>query len=305
MSKRLPTVDILLPVFGDAIYVGEALESLKPELNDHVKLIIILDRPNQATENKIMNFASKTPNTTFMIAEPKGLVGALNTGLFASQAKYIARMDSDDICLFGRIAAQIEWLGLKEDRILCGTQISYIDKFGKRDGRSTSIYPLESQEIIREMHFRNPFAHPSVMFNREKALEVGGYRDLYLGGEDLDLWFRLAKRGAIGNLAAVFLHYRITSTQFTKEITNHYKKDEPCLYQDGILNITAKQQTNLILLASSQLRSIERELNQVNLKVLTKILFRFTVSFVSSPSLAIYYARYRFRLRYSLKQRQK
>jgi len=305
MPSRLPTVDILLPVYGDAIYVCEALESIKSELTDNVKLIVILDRPNQATENKVMNFVSKTPNTNFMIAEPEGLVGALNTGLFASHAKYIARMDSDDISLPGRITAQVEWLSLDEDRILCGTQISYIDEYGRLDDRSAAIYPIGGKEIIREMHFRNPFAHPSVIFNREKALQVGGYRDLYLGGEDLDLWFRLAKLGTIGNLAAVFLHYRLTSNQFTKEIASYYKKDEPRLYRNGILNIRSKNQTNLILTASSQLRSIERDLNRVNLKILIKIMLQFTVSVVFSPSLAFHYAKYRIRLRRSQKKNKK
>ena len=298
MPAEAPLVDILLPVYGDATYIYEAMESLKSELNSSIQLIIIFDRPNKATENEVRKFVSETPNTSILIAEPKGLVGALNTGLFASQAKYIARMDSDDVCLSGRLAAQLEWLNLETNRILCGTQIKYIDSFGMEEKRTASRYPIESRDILREICFRNPFAHPSVIFDRMKALEVGGYRDCFVGGEDLDLWFRLAKHGKIGNLSRVYLKYRISDTQFTKEISTQYLRDEPRLYHEGILGIRTGKTTKLTLVASSQLRSIEQELNRINLMVLAKVMLRFTASFILCPSLAVYYAGYRIRLRY-------
>jgi hypothetical protein len=43
---------------------------------------------------------------------------------------------------------------------------------------------------------RGPFGHGSVMFRRDLYEQVGGYRAHFYLGQDLDLWVRLAERGA-------------------------------------------------------------------------------------------------------------
>jgi hypothetical protein len=47
------------------------------------------------------------------------------------------------------------------------------------------------------------------MFRRDLFQSVGGCRRLFTGGEDFDLWLRLAERAQLANLPEVLVRYRI------------------------------------------------------------------------------------------------
>jgi len=51
--------------------------------------------------------------------------------------------------------------------------------------------------------------HPALMLRRAALNAVGGYRREYDRAEDLDLFLRLARHGALANLPAPLLRYRL------------------------------------------------------------------------------------------------
>lgn len=127
-----------------------------------------------------------------LINEPRiGIVQALNTGLKHCSGEYIARMDSDDEMLPGRLRLQAEYLDANPQIVLVSGNVVYRGDWMTACGYSSyvdQINSIQSTEDIRKYRFiESPVAHPSVMF-RKAAID----RDpLYREGdfpEDYELW---------------------------------------------------------------------------------------------------------------------
>ena len=214
------SVDILLPVFGEAPYFKRTLESIIPEMNDVNAVIIIEDRPTVETKRTIQNFESKFPDKVkVIVSKAPGIANALNYGLAYSDAELIARIDSDDLMISGRIARQRDEM-LMENVSILGGQALFIDNHGKKRHPFKTSNPISGVGIYIQMFFRNPIAHPTVMFRRNLALTAGGYRSEYEGLEDLDLWVRMSLQGRVRNSREVYICYRISEEQASRRITD-------------------------------------------------------------------------------------
>lgn len=114
---------------------------------------------------------------------------SLSYGLHLARAPYVARMDADDVAAPDRLERQLDYMEHNPEVAVLGSSYQLIDSTGEIHGQVIS--PSSDAEIRRELYYRNPICHPSVMFRREVILKHGGY----LGGqnaEDYDLWLRLA-----------------------------------------------------------------------------------------------------------------
>lgn len=139
--------------------------------------------------------------------EVRHLIFSLSLGLHYARAELIARMDSDDLSKNDRLTRQIEYMRRCPEVAVLGSAYEIIDAEGQP---LRKVQPPTSDIEIRRALFRgNPMCHPSVMFRRKAALDVGGY----LGGlhaEDYDLWVRLSNCSAnkFANLPEICLGYR-------------------------------------------------------------------------------------------------
>ena len=210
------TIDVLLPAHGDAPFISETILSVLPQLSSHDKLIVICDRLSESAMKVLDDFASLDSRLQYYKCEESGIVAALNFGIDKSVAQLIARIDSDDIMVEGRLDFQKEFLSLHPEYDLVGSQMLLIDEFGNYLG--STKYPRTHRGIKRKLTYQNAIGHPSTMFRREAVLNVGGYREDFQGAEDYDLWFRLVRCGKARNLDFKFTKYRIGPHQYTKKL---------------------------------------------------------------------------------------
>src|SRR5690606_19228900 len=142
--------------------------------------------------------------------ENRGLAATLNVGIKLARGKYIARMDADDIAFSNRFERQLGYLQEHPNVVLLGSAVEMIDSKG---AYLCVDPPFVGSKFLKKYLFRvgNPFKHPTVIFNRQAAIDCGGFNEL-IGKyfEDYFLWSRLAEKGDIANLDEVLLKYRIT-----------------------------------------------------------------------------------------------
>ena len=125
-----------------------------------------------------------------MFADPDAsLAQKLQLGLESSQEEYVARMDSDDICLPWRWSRQIATMEKTSAAAMFSTAIV----FGK-ELKPFPVLPqppieLEQDDIAKGIVLGNPLVHPTLFARRDHLLRVGGYQDS--PAEDLHLWLRL------------------------------------------------------------------------------------------------------------------
>jgi glycosyltransferase involved in cell wall biosynthesis len=114
---------------------------------------------------------------------------SLSLGLHLARAPFVARMDADDVAAPDRLQQQLARMQANPALAVLGSWYHLIDQHGEVVGMVEK--PVTDAEIRRQLPFKNPLCHPSVMLRKAPILAVGGY----LGGqhaEDYDLWARLS-----------------------------------------------------------------------------------------------------------------
>ena len=122
------------------------------------------------------------------LPENLGLVGALNAGIEKIDAKYILRLDADDVCHEERVGKQVRFMEENPKLGLSGTWCHIIDR---KQNKLLQQVPTENDDLKSRLYFNNPFVHPSMIFKRE-VLEKYKYNDEYKHCEDYALWVELS-----------------------------------------------------------------------------------------------------------------
>ena len=173
-------VSILTPVFGDAPDVDEALESIAQEMEVadsqgiEVETVLVLDRPSFRVRSRIAAFEDMIPRVWVLESRNAGLVCAINLGLSRIDSRYVARFDSCDVILPGRLSTQVGILDQDPELVLLGGRIQ-----GWSRGKvlSTSALPLDHSASTRSLlRGRHATILSSCMFRTSTVSNLGGYR---------------------------------------------------------------------------------------------------------------------------------
>ena len=190
-NPRVPKVSIVLPVRDGAEYLPQALNSVLDQAFRDFEIIAIDDGSVDETSAILAGYSQIDSRLRiFRNDQAQGLVFSLNRGLDLANGVYLARMDADDICLPGRLEAQVSFL--EEHPGVDFLATAYYRWMP--DGRLSPRFPAVTHTEIRwRLLFGNIFAHPTFMFRR-KLLEVS--RPFYLdiqAAEDYELVARLSR----------------------------------------------------------------------------------------------------------------
>lgn len=147
-----------------------------------------------------------------VIHQPKsrGISAALNDLLGATDSRYVARMDADDVVLPGRFHRQL--LALRRHDFAFSTAVFINEK-----GRLTRSQPplrVSSRLAPALLLTGNYFVHPTMAGRRQVVADLGGYPKT--GAEDYALWLRAAASDyRMVRLALPGLAYRRHAGQLT------------------------------------------------------------------------------------------
>jgi glycosyltransferase involved in cell wall biosynthesis len=205
---------VLISVYykENPVFFREALDSV---LNQSVipnEIVLIKDGLlGESLENIIKEFDYKYPDLFNVISLPtnQGLGNALSIGVLNCNNDLIARMDTDDICVFNRFEKQIKFLNNNLEVDLVG---SNIEEFNTTPGdlKRYRILPKNGKKLIRFSKFRNPINHPSIMFRKEKVIAAGNYQSNLLFFEDYSLFIRMIKNNFnLYNIQENLLYFRV------------------------------------------------------------------------------------------------
>jgi glycosyltransferase involved in cell wall biosynthesis len=203
-------VAVLMAVHNGLPYLPAAVDSIVAQTLRDWKLVVVDDG---STDGSLDYLRGLDDSRIHVISQAnQGLGLALNTGLAASDAPLVARMDADDIAHPTRLAEQVAFLRCHPDVGLLGTQI---ERLGARRIGSASVVATSHRSIVRDLLDGKPaIYHPTIMFRTDIARGIGGYWSKVLG-EEWDFFLRMADRAALANLDRVLLSYRIHTGSLT------------------------------------------------------------------------------------------
>lgn len=212
--KKGPLVSVVMPVYNGARYLREACESVLSQSLTCLELIVVNDGSTDGAEKILNQFAQADDRVRVFHQDNKGVAEALNKGISEARGKYIARMDSDDICMPDRLAKQVDFMESHPEVGLCGAGWCYT---GKRSGM---VIPAADDARIRAVQMFWPcLSHPTVMMRRELIIKHDLYYDTgFKQAEDYELWLRFARHTKMANIPEPLLIYRV----FEKQATTMY-----------------------------------------------------------------------------------
>jgi glycosyltransferase involved in cell wall biosynthesis len=142
-----------------------------------------------------------------------GIVHALNKGLEWIEknitTKYIARLDCGDTCSPGRFYKQVEYMDKHPDTTLLGSWCVFENR--KTLFKYHYKTPINHKHIIKGMHFRNVFIHPTVIFRASLLRKTGYYPENFAYAEDYAFFWKLVKQGPSHILDEFLVNSEITS----------------------------------------------------------------------------------------------
>jgi len=199
-----PDVSILMPVYNGMPYLRQAIESVLAQTLTNWQCVIVNDGSRDGTRDYLSSLADER----FLIIDQEnaGISAAINRGLGHCTARYIARLDADDIALPTRLAEQVAYLDAHPEVALVGTQVV---PMGSRGAGSSLKLPTAHDEIMSDLIAgRHAVAHSSAMIRADTLREIGGYWSLSFG-EEYDLMLRIGEIEKLANLDRVLLQYRV------------------------------------------------------------------------------------------------
>ena len=207
MMKK-PLISVLMTIYKDKDYLGEAVESILSQTYKNFEFLIIAEpeTPSESLEI-IRSFNDKRIRLIIKIKH-LGFSNSLNKGIRLARGKYIARMDADDISTRNRLLIQLIYMELHVKVMVCGTNVYMINSVGEI--MNISRFPVNEKAIKIWLYFACVIFHPTVMFRKSIfATDKCVYKKQQ--AEDYELWTRICQKYNIRNLRGALLKRRIHS----------------------------------------------------------------------------------------------
>lgn len=198
---------VVLPAHRADDYLLEAVRSVEQAISaDEGELIVIANGVERAKVADAVMRVRTLASTRVEISELPSLIHCLNRGIELSRGQYVARFDSDDVCLPDRFEQQ-HALALSSGADFVFSDAEVIDAAGRPTG--------ERKASSAALWKRCGPIHPTAFMRRDALLQLGGYGNLEYS-EDYHLWLRAQSQPyKFAVLNRPTIRYRVHAEQST------------------------------------------------------------------------------------------
>ncbi len=213
------SVDVVIPTYNSATTIESAIASIQNQTERNIRIIVVNDGSVDATKEIVERLAA-ADNRIVLLEQPNGgIVDALNLGLTAVTADFIARHDADDLAMPDRFEKQLNYFANNADCVALSGAVRHIDDSGRA---LTGVYNYPSPQLanVERLPQLEPYlSHPFLMVRRSAIKKVGGYRHVF-HAEDTDLYWRLQEMGRLHNMSDLLGDYRVHALSVTSSLVN-------------------------------------------------------------------------------------
>ncbi|MCI6531364.1 MAG: glycosyltransferase [Mesosutterella sp.] len=206
-----PIISVIMPTFNAETYLRESVESILNQSIDDFELLIVDDGSTDGTLNLLNSYKDK--RIKILNGPRNGIAAALNLGIHSAAAKFIARMDADDVSLPDRFENQIKILN-ESGAGFCAGNVELTGVTWPFWGRNC----LTPQDFYTRLLWEMPLCHPSVMWRNDifKSKHLF-YDENFKDTEDFEFFSRAVRYVDFVATEAVVLKYRMHKNQATNK----------------------------------------------------------------------------------------
>ena len=217
----MAVIDIVIPCYGYAGYLAECVESVLQQSVADLRVLIIDDAsPDNTAE--VANRLAKQDKRVSVISHTRnhGHIETYNEGLEWASTRYGLLLSADDYLLPGCLARAIRLMEAHPEVVLTYGQALKLNDAEIAEWRRANQFSPEPEfrepvyriikgaEFIRRAGSLNPVDTPTAIFRNAVQKRIGGYRNDLPHAGDMEMWFRFATQGAIGEILVPQAVYR-------------------------------------------------------------------------------------------------
>ena len=202
-------------------YICETIDSVIDQTYNNWEIIIINDGSTDKTEDLIFTYKQNNIPITYYKQDNKGFASARNKALELAKGDWIAIIDHDDICMPNRLENQYKDIKLNPNCSLFFGDTIHIDSKGEKKINQYDQYNPLHLDLTEYNGGKYLLKHgcfidtESVVFNKFKALDIGGFKTSYKFIVDYDFFIRFALKNDIYGSKEILSKWRIHEKQAT------------------------------------------------------------------------------------------
>ena len=179
-------VSVVIPTYNRADFVREAIASVLRQDYPDIEIIVVDDGSRDGTAAVVSQFG---PTVQYLWQENRGVSAARNRGVAVSTGVLIAFLDSDDLWLPNKVAAQVACFEAHAAAQACHTDEMWIRR-GVRVNERRSHRKQGGWQFLASLP-RCVISPSAIMVRRALWDRLGGFDESLPACEDYDLWLRL------------------------------------------------------------------------------------------------------------------
>ena len=234
MSASDPRVAVVIPCYGQAHFLREAVESVCAQTFEDLEVVIVDDGSPDDTANVAERLAAEHPERPIRLLRQanQGLPASRNNAIESTGGEFVVPLDADD-------KLPGDYVQLKVAALEAHPEASIADGDHHTFGADRQLIPHSPYDFV-DLARTNRIG-VAAMFRRRAWEDVGGYNQAMctrhgFAYEDWDFWLGCAERGHFGvHVPRALFYYRVRPDSMFRNVDDQRTKarivlNHPVLY---------------------------------------------------------------------------
>lgn len=180
---------VVIPTYNRRAMVCEAIDSVLAQQGAAIELVVVDDGSTDGTSAILRSRYGD--RISLITTANRGVSAARNLGAASGRGELVSFLDSDDLWLPGKLAAQVSFMRGQPRAQICQTEEIWLRNGRRVNPRRRHQKPTGAIfESSLELCLVSPSA---VLLRRELFERTGGFDESLLACEDYDLWLRISR----------------------------------------------------------------------------------------------------------------
>jgi glycosyltransferase involved in cell wall biosynthesis len=196
-------VAVVIPTYNHSRFLADAIASVERQTVRAAEIIVVDDGSTDHPEDVVAHFL----RVRFIRQDNKGLAAARNTGLRAACSDKVVFLDADDLLAPDAIASGLACFRRHPDAGFVYGAHRMVNADGIQIGevRFEEIGPDAFASFLKSNCI---CMHATVLYDRERIVAAGGFKETLRRCEDYDLYLRLSLKHPVASHPTLVADYR-------------------------------------------------------------------------------------------------